>query len=115
MMERVETARADQHLGSVASGVRRNGTPLGTRSRPRVDGKFFSCGERRLRIQGVSYGPFAANPDGEPFPEPDRVGDDFARMRAAGINSIRTYHVPPDWLLDRADEQGIGVLVDAPW
>jgi hypothetical protein len=36
-------------------------------------------------------------------------------MRAAGINSVRTYHVPPEWLLYRADEQGIGVLVDAPW
>src|SRR6266852_6292654 len=100
MMERVETARADQHAGSVASGVSRNGTPLATRRRLRVDGKYFSCGDRRLRIQGVSYGPFAANVNGEPFPEPDRVEDDFARMRAAGINSIRTYHVPPGWLLD---------------
>jgi glycosyltransferase involved in cell wall biosynthesis len=81
----------------------------------RVDGKFLSCGRRRVRIQGVSYGPFAANHNGEPFPTPERASDDFARMRAAGINAVRTYHVPPEWLLNLADEQGMGVLVDAPW
>src|SRR5262249_39652163 len=59
--------------------------------------------------------PFATNPKGEPFPTPERAADDFARMRAAAINAIRTYHAPPDWLLNLADEQGMGVLVDAPW
>ncbi|MFL5241598.1 MAG: glycosyltransferase [Gemmataceae bacterium] len=80
-----------------------------------MDGKFLSYGERRLRIQGVSYGPFAANACGEPFPTVDQVQDDFTKMRAVGINSIRTYHVPPEWLLDSADEQDIKVMVDAPW
>jgi len=36
-------------------------------------------------------------------------------MLTAGINSIRTYHEPPEWLLHQADEQGIGVFVDVPW
>jgi GT2 family glycosyltransferase len=40
---------------------------------------------------------------------------DLAQMRAAGINAIRTYHAPPDWLLDLAGRAGIGVFLDVPW
>jgi GT2 family glycosyltransferase len=36
-------------------------------------------------------------------------------MQAAGINAIRTYHLPPEWLLAQADEQGMAVFVDVPW
>src|SRR5260370_38446817 len=36
-------------------------------------------------------------------------------MTAAGINAIRTYHVPPDWLLELAEEQRLVVLIDVPW
>jgi GT2 family glycosyltransferase len=85
------------------------------RGRVRLDGKYFACGGRRVRIQGVTYGPFAPNAAGEPLPEPRRVRVDFDRMRAIGLNAVRTYHVPPDWFLDLADEQGMGVLVDVPW
>jgi GT2 family glycosyltransferase len=80
-----------------------------------VDGKFFTRGGQRLRVQGVTYGPFAPNAGGLPFPEPGRVADDFNRMRVAEINSVRTYHVPPEWLLDLADEQQISVFIDVPW
>jgi GT2 family glycosyltransferase len=83
--------------------------------RARVDGKLLLRGNRRLRLHGATYGPFALNEDGQPFPTPARVEEDFARMRDAGINSIRTYHLPPDWLLRLATEQQTGVLVDVPW
>jgi GT2 family glycosyltransferase len=43
------------------------------------------------------------------------VIDDFARMRAVGINAVRTYHVPPDWFFHLADEAGVAVFVDIPW
>jgi GT2 family glycosyltransferase len=36
-------------------------------------------------------------------------------MRGASINAIRTYHVPPAWLLDLADLAGMYVLIDIPW
>src|SRR5690242_9991693 len=75
-----------------------------------VDGKFFARGGRRLLIQGVTYGPFAPDQENGPFPGEQQVRLDFSRMRKAGINAIRTYHVPPEWLLDLADEQGIAVL-----
>ncbi len=83
--------------------------------RLRVEGKYFALGDCRLRIKGVTYGPFAENVEGERFPVPERVSADFGLMQAIGINAIRTYHNPPDWLLDLADEQGIGVVVDVPW
>src|SRR5262249_62321311 len=42
------------------------------RVRPVVDGKFLTRGGQRLRVRGVTYGPFAPTADGEPFPQPDR-------------------------------------------
>jgi GT2 family glycosyltransferase len=81
----------------------------------RVDGKYFALGERRVRIRGVTYGPFVPDECGEPFPPSGRVDDDLAGLRAAGINAVRTYHLPPEWFLRRADERGIGVFVDVPW
>lgn len=83
--------------------------------RMRVHGKGFTIGGRRIRINGVTYGPFALNAAGEPFPARERVRDDFAMMRSTGINSIRAYHLPPEWVLELADEEGIGILIDAPW
>jgi GT2 family glycosyltransferase len=80
-----------------------------------VDGKFFARGGRRLLIQGVTYGPFAPNAEDSPFPTEEQVRADFSRMLRAGINAIRTYHVPPEWLLALADQQGIVVLMDVPW
>ena len=82
---------------------------------PRVDGKFLSRGGRRLRAKGVIYGPFPPGDDGHQFPGPGRVRDDFARMLDVGVNAIRTYHVPPTWLLEEAQGQGLSVLVDIPW
>src|SRR2546430_13363039 len=78
-----------------------------TEGRVRVDGKFFAHGSRRLRFHGVTYGPFAPNQHDEPFPTPRQVRDDFQRMRDAGLNAIRTYHLPPQWLLQLANELGM--------
>jgi GT2 family glycosyltransferase len=36
-------------------------------------------------------------------------------MGDIGVNAIRTYHVPPEWLLELADERGMAVFVDVPW
>jgi GT2 family glycosyltransferase len=83
--------------------------------RIRVAGKFFTQAGRRLRVQGVTYGPFGPGAHGEPFPAPGVVRADFSRMRAAGINAIRTYHATPRWLLDLAGEHEISVLLDVPW
>ncbi len=36
-------------------------------------------------------------------------------MRAAGINTFRTYHTPPGWLFDLAAEYDLGIFLDVPW
>src|SRR5262249_56939345 len=89
--------------------------PANQPGRMRVDGKFSARGGKRLRVRGVTYGPFAPDAEGQPFPAPERVADDFRRMQAAGLNAVRTYHVPPPRLLRLADEHGISVLIDVPW
>jgi GT2 family glycosyltransferase len=95
-------------------GIRhRAGTSLS--GRVRVDGKLFARDGQRLRVCGVTYGPFAPNGEGEPFPEPERVREDFSGMRAASVNAVRTYHLPPEWFLALADEEGMGVFIDVPW
>ena len=72
--------------------------PVATQ-RARIDGLRFVRGSEPFRVQGVTYGPFPPGPDGSPFPDPGRVRDDFAGMAEVGVNCIRTYHVPPEWLL----------------
>ena len=69
---------------------------------PRVQGKFFELDGRRFLVKGVAYGTFAPDANGLQFPSDDRVDSDFAMMAAAGLNTVRTYTVPPLSLLDAA-------------
>ncbi|MBU6309059.1 MAG: glycosyltransferase [Planctomycetes bacterium] len=85
------------------------------RCRWRVDGRFLARGAVKAVPRGVTYGPFPPNESGEPFPQPDQARADFRLMRQAGIDAIRTYVVPPEWLVALADEAGIGLLMDVPW
>src|ERR1051326_5025878 len=117
---RPESVVRERSNGDKSTSPRLLGEPapvisLHANCRPRVDGKFFARGNERLRIRGVTYGPFVPNDNGEHFPDADRVGDDFARMQVHGINALRTYHVPPAWLLQLADEHGMLVFIDVPW
>jgi GT2 family glycosyltransferase len=80
-----------------------------------VHGKLFARGGERLRLRGVTYGPFAPNREGQPFPTRRRAGDDLAGLQALGANSIRVYHVPPEWMLDLVDERGLTIFLDVPW
>jgi GT2 family glycosyltransferase len=100
--------------GAYREDIQNGPLPCG-HSRVRVDGKFFARGGQRLWVRGVTYGPFAPDADGQPFPTPKEVAEDFARMRATGINSVRTYDVPPEWVLRLADESGLTILLGLPW
>jgi O-antigen biosynthesis protein len=84
-------------------------------NRPVVRGKFICTGTESLFVRGVTYGTFRPNADGGQFPQPERVDRDFALMSANGINAIRTYTVPPRWLLDAAQTHGLFVMVGLPW
>jgi O-antigen biosynthesis protein len=89
--------------------------PPTLQSRPTVSGKFFRLGEAKFYPKGVTYGPFAPNAQGEPFPNREQTTEDFKSIRGLEANLLRVYEVPPRWLLDLADEQGLKVLVDVPW
>jgi GT2 family glycosyltransferase len=80
-----------------------------------LDGKFFRRGHQRFHVKGVSYGPFPANAEGEPFPSPERARTDCEQIRRLGANLLRVYEIPPRWFLDLAAEHELGLLVDVPW
>jgi GT2 family glycosyltransferase len=80
-----------------------------------VHGKFIYVGEEKLYIRGVTYGPFRPGADGSDYRDPDPVNRDFESMSRAGVNAVRTYTVPPRWLLDCAHRHGLRILVGLPW
>ena len=82
--------------------------------RPRVQGKFIFVGDKKLYIRGVTYGPFRPDQDGNKYHNPEVVERDFAQMAANGLNAVRTYTVPPLWLLDAAERHGLRVMVGLP-
>ena len=86
-----------------------------SRSRVRVDGKFFRLDGKKFYVKGLTYGPFAPNAQNEPFAAPDQTAADFAQIREMGANLVRVYDTPPRWLLDLAHEHTLKVLIDIPW
>jgi GT2 family glycosyltransferase len=78
-------------------------------------GKFFFVDGEKFFVKGVTYGPFAPASHGAPFPERERIERDFTLMRELGANTLRTFTVPPRWLLDMAGAYGLRVIVGIPW
>jgi len=83
--------------------------------RPRVEGKFLTVNDEKFYVRGVTYGTFQPDENGFNFPAPEIVEKDFALMSSFGINSVRTYTVPPLYLLDCAQKYNLKVLVGLPW
>ncbi|HLM62557.1 MAG TPA: glycoside hydrolase family 2 TIM barrel-domain containing protein, partial [Pyrinomonadaceae bacterium] len=82
--------------------------------RPNVKGKFIFIGNKKFYIRGVTYGTFRPDKDGNEY-DPEKVEQDFREIAANGFNSVRTYTVPPRWLLDTAHKFGLYVMVGLPW
>lgn len=80
-----------------------------------VSGKFLRVGNGKFYVKGFSYGPFAPNRDGEPFPERQQLAADFRQIRGLGANTVRIYFPPPRWFMDAALEHGLKVFIDVPW
>lgn len=83
--------------------------------RPSVKGKFLWVGNRKLYIRGVTYGPFSGPGSPAEYGDRNLVEQDLSAMAAFGINAIRTYSVPPIWLLDAALKHDLWVMVGLPW
>ncbi|MEN8184294.1 MAG: glycosyltransferase [Myxococcota bacterium] len=71
-------------------------------------------GGQTLFVRGVTYGTFRPGPDRAEYPDRVAVEKDFSLMATHGINAVRTYTVPPLWLLDVAEQHGLLVLVGLP-
>lgn len=81
----------------------------------RVDGKFFcggakecASGVERIVLRTVTYGPF-------PGGWPERLGQEFRRIRMAGFDSIRLYEMPDERFLDFAAACGLRVFGGLRW
>src|SRR5262249_16866753 len=73
---------------------------------------FLYVRDTKLWIRGVTYGTFAPDTHGTHYGSPDAVERDFTRIAANGLNAVRTYTVPPRWLLDAARRHHLRVMVD---
>src|SRR5207253_1472017 len=56
-----------------------------------------------------------ADANGNTFGRPEQVDVDLRMMREIGINTVRVYHAPPDWFLEKCLAAGIRVLITLPW
>jgi O-antigen biosynthesis protein len=83
-------------------------------SKPEVRGKFIFLDDEKFYIKGVTYGPFKSDENGCIYKSPEIVNKDFERIALHGFNSIRTYTVPPGWLLDIAYSYGLKVMIGLP-
>ena len=66
-------------------------------------------------MRGVTYGTFRPDIDGNLYKSREVVEADFIQMAQSNINTIRTYTVPPHWLLDLANKYKFQVIVGLPW
>ena len=87
---------------------------MGNNGRVRSAGKFLFAGTEKVYVRGVTYGTFRPDSDGVQFPDRTTVRRDFAMMCVNSINTLRTYTVPPEWLLDEAIDYGLRVMVGIP-
>ncbi len=108
------TERAGLHQAKRAPELDLSPDGPSVNPRVRAAGKFLFSGQKKFRVKGVCYGPFRDQKDGE-YGSRRQVERDFQRIRGMGGNAVRTYTVPPPWLLDAAAESGLRVLVGIPW
>lgn len=97
------------------SGLHAGGNLKSQYRLPRVDGKFLKMRGNQFLVKGVTYGTFARNDAGEPFPDFGQLREDFERMREAGINTVRLYSSPSDRIADAAAEAGLYLVPDICW
>lgn len=84
-------------------------------NRVSIKGKFLYIGEQKFYVKGVTYGTFTPDKNGLQFPEWAVVKKDFALIAKHGFNSVRTYTLPPQYLLELALQYDLKIMVGLPW
>ncbi|MEE9125878.1 MAG: glycoside hydrolase family 2 TIM barrel-domain containing protein, partial [Planctomycetota bacterium] len=100
---------------AIADPGRRPQLRLARDHRVQVRGKFLYADGQKFDVKGVTYGPFRPDESGCEYRDLATVDQDFGMMARSGFNAVRTYTVPPRWLLDVAWEHGLRVMVGVPW
>src|SRR5437879_4895233 len=107
--------RAEPTQGRNGAAAPARASPEAAFGRVRAGGKFLCRGAKKLYLRGFTYGTFTPDEADEEFHDPAQVERDFELMAAQGANAVRTYTVPPRWLLDAAHRHGLMVMVGIPW
>lgn len=76
---------------------------------------FFTSNGDKFYLKGVTYGTFRSDESGFQYPSPSRVDQDLSLMQQSGVNCIRVYTTPPEWLLDKLADSGIRLLLGIAW
>lgn len=85
-------------------------------SRVATAGKYLQLADGTpFFLRGISYGPFAPNSQGEPFPEDERLIADLCHIASLGFNTVRIYELPTATLLSKAEALGLRLIVGIPW
>jgi len=74
-------------------------------------GKFFFSGADKVFLKGVTYGPFAPDALGSQFPAWEAIARDLELITELGANTLRTFTVPPRFVLDLAARLRAGPLL----
>ncbi|MCS7090196.1 MAG: glycosyltransferase [Verrucomicrobiota bacterium] len=90
-------------------------TALTRSTRIQAEGRFFRKGREKFFIRGVTYGPLAPDPEGQPYGSRDTAARDLDLAVGLGANVVRVYVPPPIWLMDLAWERGLHVWSDLSW
>lgn len=80
-----------------------------------IKGKFLYAYDEKYYLKGVTYGTFKPNEDGVNYPPAEIVDEDFSMIAAYGFNAVRTYTIPPAYLVELAGKHGLHLMIGIPW
>ena len=83
--------------------------------RLRTAGKFLQAGDEKFFLHGATYGPFGPGDRNHGLRDAASTARDLDDMLAWGANTVRLYHVPPEWFLELCTARALRVVVSLPW
>ncbi|MFZ4768175.1 MAG: glycosyltransferase, partial [Roseimicrobium sp.] len=69
----------------------------------------------KVRLRGVTYGPFRLNEEGLPWPTPAQLASDLAHIRTLGFNAVRVYEAPTEAVLQECARNGLHLFCWLRW